>query len=115
MKKQCFELKPGAPSLLPQILKQVRNPSLQIRSSLSPYCHRRHCAVRRITFPPVEDYMENLDWGIEAVAADLFVCSTTNIVGNDLAIVGGGAACYAFRTKFSEPAKIKLLHVTNSI
>ncbi|KAK1557268.1 hypothetical protein Q3G72_021371 [Acer saccharum] len=34
-----------------------------------------------------------------------------NVVGNDLVMIGGGAACYAFGTKFSEPIKLKLLPV----
>ncbi|XP_015941234.1 tRNA wybutosine-synthesizing protein 2/3/4 isoform X1 [Arachis duranensis] len=51
---------------------------------------------------------------LNSVGKDLFVRSTANVVGNDLVIVGGGAACYAFGTKFSEPAKVNLLHVTCS-
>lgn len=39
---------------------------------------------------------------------ELFVRSTANIVGDDLLMIGGGAACYAFGTKFSEPVKINL-------
>lgn len=41
----------------------------------------------------------------------LFVRSTINVVGDDLIIIGGGAACYAFGTKFSEPMKINLLQL----
>ncbi|KAK4485080.1 hypothetical protein RD792_007688 [Penstemon davidsonii] len=43
----------------------------------------------------------------------LFVRSTVNVVGDNLTIIGGGAACYAFGTKFSEPMKINLLHLTS--
>ncbi|KAK7363744.1 hypothetical protein VNO77_05898 [Canavalia gladiata] len=48
---------------------------------------------------------------LNSVGKDLFVRSTANVVGDDLVIVGGGAACYAFGTKFSEPAKVSLLHL----
>lgn len=43
------------------------------------------------------------------ISKELFVRSTANVVGNNLIIVGGGAACYAFGTKFSETVKIDLL------
>ncbi|KAK9022971.1 hypothetical protein V6N11_003207 [Hibiscus sabdariffa] len=39
----------------------------------------------------------------------LFVRCTANVVHDDIIMVGGGAACYAFGTKFSEPMKIDLL------
>ncbi|XP_057415045.1 tRNA wybutosine-synthesizing protein 2/3/4 [Lotus japonicus] len=51
---------------------------------------------------------------LNSVGKDLFVRSTANVVGDDLVIVGGGAACYAFGTKFSEPAKVSLLHLMQS-
>ena len=51
---------------------------------------------------------------LNSVGKYLFVRSTANVVGNDLVIVGGGASCYAFGTKFSEPSKVSLLHVTHS-
>ncbi|KAG5011256.1 hypothetical protein JHK87_019771 [Glycine soja] len=51
---------------------------------------------------------------LNSVGKDLFVRSTANVVGDDLAIVGGGASCYAFGTKFSEPAKVSLLHLMHS-
>lgn len=51
---------------------------------------------------------------LNSVGKDLFVRSTANVVGDDLIIVGGGASCYAFGTKFSEPAKISLLHLMHS-
>jgi tRNA wybutosine-synthesizing protein 3 len=51
---------------------------------------------------------------LNSVGKDLFVRSTVNIVGDDLVIVGGGASCYAFGTKFSEPAKVSLHHLMHS-
>lgn len=49
---------------------------------------------------------------LNSLGKDLFVRSTANVVGDDLVIVGGGAACYAFGTKFSEPIKVNLLPLT---
>lgn len=46
---------------------------------------------------------------LESTSEDLFVRSTANIVGDDLVMIGGGASCYAFGTKFSKPMKINLL------
>ncbi|XP_048317963.2 tRNA wybutosine-synthesizing protein 2/3/4 [Ziziphus jujuba] len=46
---------------------------------------------------------------LNSVGKDLFVRSTANVVGDDLVMVGGGASCYAFGTKFSEPMIINLL------
>ncbi|KAL0712036.1 hypothetical protein Bca4012_019014 [Brassica carinata] len=40
---------------------------------------------------------------------ELLVRSTASVIGDDLVVIGGGAACYAFGTKFSEPVKINLL------
>ncbi|KAF8093012.1 hypothetical protein N665_0393s0014 [Sinapis alba] len=40
---------------------------------------------------------------------ELLVRSTASVIGDDLIVIGGGAACYAFGTKFSEPVKINLL------
>lgn len=40
---------------------------------------------------------------------DLFVRSTASVVGDDLVMIGGGASCYAFGTKFSKPMRINLL------
>ncbi|OVA06603.1 tRNA transferase Trm5/Tyw2 [Macleaya cordata] len=51
---------------------------------------------------------------LNSVGKDLFVRSTSNVVGDDLVIVGGGASCYAFGTKFSEPMKMSLLPFTSS-
>ncbi|PIA57884.1 hypothetical protein AQUCO_00500062v1 [Aquilegia coerulea] len=45
---------------------------------------------------------------LSSVGKDLFVRSTSHVVGDDLVIIGGGASCYAFGTKFSEPVKISL-------
>lgn len=51
---------------------------------------------------------------LSSVGKDLFVRSTASVVGDDLVMVGGGASCYAFGTKFSEPAKVSLLHLMPS-
>ncbi|KAM7264602.1 hypothetical protein ACFE04_002285 [Oxalis oulophora] len=42
------------------------------------------------------------------IGKELFVRSSSIIINDDLVMVGGGAACYAFGTKFSEPLKINL-------
>lgn len=47
--------------------------------------------------------------GLNSSFENLFVRSTADVVGDELVIIGGGAACYAFGTKFSEPVKINLL------
>lgn len=46
---------------------------------------------------------------LEFMNKELFVRSTASVLGDDLIVIGGGAACYAFGTKFSEPVKINLL------
>ncbi|AEE82410.1 Met-10+ like family protein / kelch repeat-containing protein [Arabidopsis thaliana] len=46
---------------------------------------------------------------LEFMNKELFVRSTASILGDDLIVIGGGAACYAFGTKFSEPVKINLV------
>lgn len=46
---------------------------------------------------------------VDSIGSDLFVRSTANVIGDELIMIGGGAACYAFGTKFSEPVKINLL------
>ena len=48
---------------------------------------------------------------LDSVSKVLFVRSTANVVGDDLIMIGGGASCYAFGTKFSEPMKINLLQL----
>lgn len=56
--------------------------------------------------------INSLTWShvkLNSIGKDLFVRSTANVVGDDLVMVGGGASCYAFGTKFSEPTKINLL------
>ncbi|KAL9992660.1 putative transferase [Helianthus debilis subsp. tardiflorus] len=50
---------------------------------------------------------------LSSIGEDLFVRSTTSVVGDDLVIVGGGASCYAFGTKFSEPMKLNLLSLVS--
>lgn len=49
---------------------------------------------------------------LDSVGKELFVRSTANLVNDNLTMTGGGAACYAFGTKFSEPSTINLLPVT---
>nr|POE67462.1 trna wybutosine-synthesizing protein 2/3/4 [Quercus suber] len=51
---------------------------------------------------------------LDSVGKDLFVRSTANVIGDDLILIGGGASCYAFGTKFSEPMKINLLPLMTS-
>ncbi|KAK7264475.1 hypothetical protein RJT34_32084 [Clitoria ternatea] len=51
---------------------------------------------------------------LNSVGKDLFVRCTANVVGDDLVVVGGGASCYAFGTKFSMPAKVSLIHLMHS-
>lgn len=46
---------------------------------------------------------------LDSVGKDLFVRTTANVIGDHLVMIGGGASCYAFGTKFSEPIKINLL------
>lgn len=51
---------------------------------------------------------------LSSISKDLFVRSTVSIVGDTLVIVGGGASCYAFGTKFNEPMQVNLLAVAAS-
>lgn len=51
---------------------------------------------------------------IDSFGRDLWVRSSTCLTGDDLVIVGGGASCYAFGTKFNEPMKINL-HLSESL
>lgn len=51
---------------------------------------------------------------VDSFGRDLWVRSSTCLIGDDLVIVGGGASCYAFGTKFNEPMKIKL-HLLESL
>ncbi|CAI0468320.1 unnamed protein product [Linum tenue] len=46
---------------------------------------------------------------LDCIGKELLVRSTSSIVEDQLFMIGGGAACYAFGTKFSEPLKIDLL------
>ncbi|CAN6457580.1 unnamed protein product [Victoria cruziana] len=43
----------------------------------------------------------------------MLVRSTVIIVGDDLVIVGGGASCYAFGTKFNDPMKVDCCLLTS--
>ncbi|XP_038981938.1 tRNA wybutosine-synthesizing protein 2/3/4 isoform X2 [Phoenix dactylifera] len=61
--------------------------------------------------------MHHLVWmhvTIDSLGGDLWVRSSTCLIGEDLVIVGGGASCYAFGTKFNEPMKIDL-HLLESL
>ncbi|KAK8470851.1 hypothetical protein PHAVU_003G078700 [Phaseolus vulgaris] len=98
-----------------------RNP--HARFSHSIFVHKNYLGV--LGGCPVRQHCEELAlldlklrlWKhvtLNSVGKDLFVRSTTNVVGDDLVIVGGGASCYAFGTKFSEPAKVNLLHIIHS-
>lgn len=48
---------------------------------------------------------------VKSIEECLFVRSTINVIGDYLIIIGGGASCYAFGTKFSVPMKIDLLQL----
>ncbi|MQL85853.1 hypothetical protein Taro_018370 [Colocasia esculenta] len=45
---------------------------------------------------------------VDSLDKDLWIRSSTSVVDNDLIIVGGGASCYAFGTRFNQPMKINL-------
>lgn len=45
---------------------------------------------------------------VNSLGSSLFVRSTGSVIGDELIMIGGGASCYAFGTKFSEPVKIDL-------
>ena len=73
---------------------------------------KQHCQILSLLD------LHNLLWKhviLDSVGKDLFVRSTANIADDDLIMIGGGAACYAFGTKFSEPAKINLIPVATLI
>ncbi|WCJ20164.1 tRNA wybutosine-synthesizing protein 2/3/4 [Euphorbia peplus] len=58
--------------------------------------------------------LQNWTWKhvtVDYIGKELLVRSTANVVGDDLVMIGGGAACYAFGTKFSKPFKVKLLQL----
>ncbi|XVE87787.1 hypothetical protein DITRI_Ditri19aG0016100 [Diplodiscus trichospermus] len=60
--------------------------------------------------------MRSLVWKhvtLNSMDKELFVRCAANVVHDDLIMVGGGAACYAFGTKFSEPMKINLLPLSS--
>lgn len=48
---------------------------------------------------------------MKSIEESLFVRSTVSVIGDNLVIVGGGASCYAFGTKFSKPMKVDLRHL----
>ncbi|CAL9096891.1 unnamed protein product [Musa acuminata var. zebrina] len=45
---------------------------------------------------------------IDSFGRELWVRSSTCVVDDELVIIGGGASCYAFGTKFNQPMKINL-------
>ncbi|KAI0497892.1 hypothetical protein KFK09_021130 [Dendrobium nobile] len=45
---------------------------------------------------------------INTVGRDFWIRSSTIVIGDELIIVGGGASCYAFGTRFSYPMKMSL-------
>ncbi|KAF3796766.1 tRNA wybutosine-synthesizing protein 2/3/4 [Nymphaea thermarum] len=49
----------------------------------------------------------------EFVNYPMLVRSTVSIVGDDLVMVGGGASCYAFGTKFNEPMQVDCCLLTS--
>ncbi|XP_077243642.1 met-10+ like family protein / kelch repeat-containing protein isoform X3 [Tasmannia lanceolata] len=51
---------------------------------------------------------------VHSVSKDLLVRSTMSVADDDLVILGGGASCYAFGTKFNEPMKINLCPLISS-
>ncbi|XP_010278689.1 PREDICTED: tRNA wybutosine-synthesizing protein 2/3/4 isoform X2 [Nelumbo nucifera] len=50
---------------------------------------------------------------LNSAGKHLLVRSTASVIHDDLIMVGGGASCYAFGTKFSEPMKMSLLQLTS--
>ncbi|KAH6787777.1 Met-10+ like family protein / kelch repeat-containing protein [Perilla frutescens var. hirtella] len=59
-------------------------------------------------------HLQSASWKkiiVKSIEESLFVRSTINVVGDYLIIIGGGASCYAFGTKFSVPMKINLLQL----
>lgn len=88
------------------------------RFSHSMFVYRNHLGV--IGGCPVRQHCQELAildlrqcmWRhvkLETTGEDLFVRSTAHVFGDDLVMIGGGASCYAFGTKFSKPMKINLL------
>lgn len=46
---------------------------------------------------------------LDSMIKEMVVRFTSNVIRDELIVIGGGAACYAFGTKFSDPMKINLL------
>ncbi|XP_051125292.1 tRNA wybutosine-synthesizing protein 2/3/4 isoform X2 [Andrographis paniculata] len=58
--------------------------------------------------------LQTLSWKnvtVNSIGESLFVRSTVSVVGDNLIIIGGGASCYAFGTKFSKPMMINVLQL----
>ncbi|OWM83448.1 hypothetical protein CDL15_Pgr012929 [Punica granatum] len=92
-----------------------RSPYARFSHSMFVY---KHC-LGIIGGCPVKQHFQELSlldmhsqswkhFSLNSVGKELFVRSTVSVVGDDLVIVGGGASCYAFGTKFSEPMNIAL-------
>ena len=45
---------------------------------------------------------------VNSFGKELLVRSSGSVIGDDLVMIGGGASCYAFGTKFSDPMKMNL-------
>lgn len=45
---------------------------------------------------------------LDTIGRDIWIRSTTSVIGDELIIIGGGSSCYAFGTKFSYPKKMSL-------
>lgn len=45
---------------------------------------------------------------INTIGRNIWIRSSTSVIGDELIIVGGGASCYAFGSKFSYPMKMSL-------
>ncbi|XVF40751.1 hypothetical protein PTKIN_Ptkin01aG0140400 [Pterospermum kingtungense] len=99
-------------------VEKVGGRSPHARFSHSMFVYRNYigiiggCPVRQHCQELALLDMQSLVWKhvtLNSMDKELFVRCTANVVHDDLIMVGGGAACYAFGTKFSEPKKINLL------
>ncbi|CAN1326735.1 tRNA wybutosine-synthesizing protein 2/3/4 [Linum perenne] len=52
---------------------------------------------------------------LNCIGRELLVRSTTSVVDDSLVLIGGGAACYAFGTKFTEPLTVDLLPLASVV
>ncbi|XP_068668114.1 tRNA wybutosine-synthesizing protein 2/3/4 isoform X2 [Aristolochia californica] len=94
-------------------------------TGMAPYARFSHCMflyndhLGIIGGCPIKQYCQEMAllnlssrvWRhvkIESISKDLFVRGTTSVFGDNVFLIGGGASCYAFGTKFNEPTKINL-------